>query len=162
MPASTATQPAAIAKANAATPNSTHGSPADEAASKGTEADDSYAALATASNVVDVTGSNVAVTDSIVEVVTGSNVVVTVPTAASMNAYGFPVDEDITATQIGDDLPALSFIYTWDAVGQTYVPVSKNSRGAWSGAANVAPADGFWIINPGAEIDVPVTAPFTP
>ena len=95
------------------------------------------------------------------EVLLGDSVL-TVPASASMNAYGYPVETDITATQIGDDLPALSFIYTWDSGLQSYVPVSKNTRGAWSGSAVVSPSEGFWIINSGVQVDITNSVPFTP
>jgi len=42
-------------------------------------------------------------------------------------------------------LPALSAVYLWDKTNQQYIPVTKNTRGAWVGDTAVNLGDAFWI-----------------
>lgn len=87
-----------------------------------------------------------------------------IPAGAAMTGYFYPVQKDLTTTQMADDVANLSFIYFWDDGLQTYRPWSKNARGLWSGTGTsvIDPRQGFWIDNAGGPIVVDEPVPFTP
>lgn len=63
----------------------------------------------------------------------------------NFNTGGALVGADLCA-----NLPALSSVYVWDKVSQTYLATSKNTRGAWVGDVGVDIGDAFWIEAAGA------------
>jgi len=91
-----------------------------------------------------------------------NDAIIGIPTGIRATGYFFPVNTAWTGTELSDDLPALSGLFTWDEVAQSYNVSTKNSRGTWSADPVIGPAQAFFIDNSGGPITSTNTVPFTP